>query len=317
MDELDQHADIFLIISIVAFIGSCPTKQEVPTELVSQSKNLACAPFRYSLIARGGWRLFKGVKYNVKDVNGSLWFNRFLDVDRREVYQFKMLKVLGLSSMLLPLLLLAGSAVFDNCTIVLASISHYYYTTMGHVFVGLLYATGLFLFLYKGDNPAEIIATRFAGICIIAVALLPTSKDIYGCSTYTYHPNALGEELHKAFAAFFLLTMSILFCLFIRSSSMNKLVRSRNRLYRICASTICVIVFTIVALSKPGWLDQEGQQQLLSWTTKYKPVFWLEWLALAAIGLSWLTKGQWFLVDQVYQSHYSSIENSYQAEQSA
>lgn len=273
MDGLYHHYTSLLAISILAFINGYPAKQEV------------------------------------KDVNDATWPNQFLGSDRRELYQFRMLSALGLLSLLLPLVLLAGSAVFDNCTVVLASVSHYYYTTMGCVFVGLLYATGLFLFLYKGDNLAELIATRFAAICIIAVALLPTSKDVYGCSTHAYQPDALGEELHKAFAAFFLLTMSILFCLFTRSSSMNKLIRSRNRLYRVCAGTICVIVVTIVALSKPGWLDQGARQQLLSWTTTYKPIFWLEWLALAAVGVAWLTKGQWLLADPVSQSKYSYMDN--------
>lgn len=186
---------------------------------------------------------------------------------------------------------------------------------MGCVFVGLLYTTGLSLFLYKGDNRAELIATRFAAICILIVALLPTSKDIYGCSTQTYSPNALGEELHKAFAAFFLLTMAVLFCLFTRNSGMSKQARNRNRLYRSCAATISIIVFTIVALSKPGWLDPKVQQHLLSWMTTYKPIFWLEWVALAAVGVSWLTKGQWLLADPIHQLQYNFTDINTQSEQ--
>ncbi|MBD2705069.1 hypothetical protein IC229_30870 [Spirosoma sp. BT702] len=187
---------------------------------------------------------------------------------------------------------------------------------MGNVFVGLLYTTGISLFLYKGDSLNEIIATRFAAICIIMVALLPTSKDIYGCSTQVYHPNALGEEFHKAFAAFFLLTMSVLFCVFTQNSDTSQQARNRNRLYRVCAATISIIVFTIVAISKPGWLDQQSEQLVLSWTTEYKPVFWLEWIALAAVSISWLTKGQWFLVDPLPQLQNSFMDNSYQSEQS-
>ncbi|GAB3953529.1 hypothetical protein GCM10028805_37430 [Spirosoma harenae] len=238
----------------------------------------------------------------------------FIGSDKVGMYQFRMLRVLGVLSVLLPLVLIAGSAAFDNCTIVLASISHYYYTTMGNVFVGLLYTTGLFLFLYKGSTVSEIIATRFAGICIIMVALLPTSKDIYGCSTHVYHPNALGEEFHKAFAAFFLLTMSVLFYLFTQKAEMHRQARNRNRLYRICAVIISIIVFTIVAISKPGWLDAQSEQRVLSWTTEYKPVFWLEWIALAAVGLSWLTKGQWLLADPAPQSHTSFPDITYQSE---
>jgi len=31
---------------------------------------------------------------------------------------------------------------------------------------------------------------------------------------------------------------------------------------------------------------------------KYKPVFWLEWLALIAFGISWLVKGKAFATDK-------------------
>ena len=314
MNELYQYCSSLLIVNVLAFVKAIPPKQAIAPELVSQPKITARSPIPYVLVAGGGWLWIKVFKHGVKDVNDSGWSNRFLGSDRRAMYQSRMLSVLGLLSILLPLLLLAGSAAFDRCTIVLASVSHYYYTTMGCVFVSVLYATGLFLFLYKGDNRAEVITTRFAGVCILAVAFLPTSKDIYGCSTQAYYPNALGEELHKAFAAFFLLTMSVLFCQFTRNSSMSKQERSRNRLYRVCAGTICVIVFTIVALSKPGWLAQEAQQPLLSWTTTYKPVFWLEWLALGAVGTSWLTKGQWLLADPVYQPPYSFTDDRYESE---
>lgn len=230
-----------------------------------------------------------------------------------------MLRVLGVLSILLPVVLLTGSATFDHCTTVLASISHYYYTTMGHVFVGVLGATGLALFLYKGDNATEIMATRFAAVCILGVALLPTSKDIYGCGSYAYHPNTLGELWHKAFAAFFLLTMSAMFCLFARSNShsMHKQVRSRNRIYRVCAATISIIVLTIVALSEPAWFGKEIEQQLLLWTAAYKPIFWLEWLALVAVGTSWLIKSGWLLADPVSQPAYRFLDDSYQSEHTA
>ncbi|GAB3558279.1 hypothetical protein [Spirosoma fluminis] len=261
-------------------------------------------------LAGGGcvWLWVKAFSYGVNGVNGSISAkraSRFLDSDSRLAVQARLLRIFGVFSISLPLVLMAGSAAFDGCTVVLASVSHYYYTTMGLVFVGVLYTTGLFLFLYKGDNRAEVIAARFAGICISIVAFLPTSKDMYGCCSYTYQPNAVGEELHKAFAAFFLLTMAMLFCLFARSNrSASQQARSRNRLYRTNAATITVIVLAIVAMSKPSWLNQETQQQVLSWMATYKPIFWLEWLALVAVGTSWLIKGQWLLTDPMPQSEY-------------
>ncbi|MBO0929618.1 hypothetical protein [Fibrella aquatilis] len=217
----------------------------------------------------------------------------------KPAHQRTVLRVLGMLSILLPAVLVAGTAALDHCTVVLASVSHYYYTSMNPLFVGLLYATGLFLFLYKGDTTAQTATTRFAAVCVVAVALLPTSNDIYGCSTRAYQPNALGEELHKAFAAFFLLAMSVLFCLFARENgSRDRQARFRNQIYYTCAATIGILVFTIVALSKPDWYGGEIRQRLVDWTTAYKPVFWLEWPAFVALGTSWLIKGEWLLANR-------------------
>lgn len=218
-------------------------------------------------------------------------------------------RIVGLLGILLPLILLAGTAVLDRCTTVLASISHYYYTTMGHVFVGVLYAVGLFLCLYKGDNLAEVIATRLAGICVVSVALMPTSKDISGCCAYAYSPNALFEWLHMMFAALFLLTMSItFFWMFTQGRGfVNHRIRLQNRVYRACATIIWTTLIALVALFNPDWFGKEIEQQLLLWKITYKPIFWIEWLALVATGVSWLIKGQWLLADPVYELQGSSL----------
>jgi hypothetical protein len=229
--------------------------------------------------------------------------NWFIGSYIRLIDQLLLLRFLALLSMLFPLVLIGGTVALDHCTTVLESLSHYYYTTMGWVFVGVLYITGLILFLYKGATPAENIAARFAAICIVGVALLPTSRDIYGCCNYAYHPNELGELLHKAFAAFFFLTMSALFYLFTRNSNtLNQQVRNRNRLYRLCAGMIWVIAGIMVALLKPAWLTPKAQLLLLDWTMAYKPILWLEWLALVDVGTAWLIKSGCLLADPVPQT---------------
>ena len=55
------------------------------------------------------------------------------------------------------------------------SISAYYHTSMGDVFVGSLCAIGVFLYFYKGVTTKENIALNFAGIFAVLVALLPTA----------------------------------------------------------------------------------------------------------------------------------------------
>ena len=66
------------------------------------------------------------------------------------------------------------------------SISAYYHTSMGDVFVGSLCAIGVFLYFYKGVTTKENIALNFAGVFAVLVALLPTSAppDLK-CETFT------------------------------------------------------------------------------------------------------------------------------------
>ncbi|HXI12028.1 MAG TPA: hypothetical protein VNM92_05215 [Thermoanaerobaculia bacterium] len=55
----------------------------------------------------------------------------------------------------------------------LESISEYYYSFMGDVFVGALIAVGISLFLYKGFGSRENYALNAAGIFAVMVALFP------------------------------------------------------------------------------------------------------------------------------------------------
>ena len=54
------------------------------------------------------------------------------------------------------------------------SISAYYYTPLRDVFVGVLVAIGLLLYLYKGFSTRENVALNAAGIFAVGVANLPT-----------------------------------------------------------------------------------------------------------------------------------------------
>lgn len=54
------------------------------------------------------------------------------------------------------------------------SISQYYHTPLGDVFVGSLFGIGAFLYLYKGFSREENIALNIAGLSVVCVALFPT-----------------------------------------------------------------------------------------------------------------------------------------------
>jgi hypothetical protein len=60
--------------------------------------------------------------------------------------------------------------------------------------------------------------------------------------------------------------------------------------YRVCGITIFATI-TLIAIYNFSGIE-------FQWLDKYKPVFWLEWIALLAFGTSWLVKGKLVLEDK-------------------
>ena len=60
------------------------------------------------------------------------------------------------------------------------SLSAYYYTGTRNVFVGTLWAIGIFLFAYPGYNHREDLLGNLAGVFALGVSLFPTACD--GCT---------------------------------------------------------------------------------------------------------------------------------------
>src|SRR5262249_16472749 len=73
------------------------------------------------------------------------------------------------------------------------SMSHYYFAEptgspfrefpMRGLFVGILFAVGFFLFLYKGFSRTENIALNLAGLCAVFVALIPMRTTCKDCGS--------------------------------------------------------------------------------------------------------------------------------------
>ncbi len=73
-------------------------------------------------------------------------------------------KWIGILGILLPLILVTGSFLIDNCREIQDSISAYYFTRMRDVFVGMVSAIGLFLMTYKGYGKTDTIASNLGGV---------------------------------------------------------------------------------------------------------------------------------------------------------
>lgn len=195
--------------------------------------------------------------------------------------------------------ILMGVNYLSGCSEVQDSISHYFYTTSGSVFVGLLCTVGLFLITYRGydktpdgktDHWDQIISTA-AGIGAIGVALFPANNmDTPGCALSYFEDSAWRNTLHYVFAAVFFLMLAVMSYFRFTISKTPKALYSpakkrRHFLYRCCALLI-VICILLIPLSDL-FLD----------TAEHNTTFWLEWVAMIAFGTAWLVKGKMFLAD--------------------
>ena len=193
-------------------------------------------------------------------------------------------KAVGVIGVALPFVLAFGKILLQGRGIE-PSISDYYYTAMGNVFVGSLWAIGIFLLSTRGYDWRDETAGISACIFAVGVALFPTTP--HGMPI-----TAIGRT-HFTFAALFFLTLSYFsFFLFTemahdRKPTPRKL--QRNVVYRVCGVAIVVCIVLIAAVKL--W----HQETLLGLAN---PVFWLESVAVWSFGLSWLTKGETILKDK-------------------
>jgi cytochrome bd-type quinol oxidase subunit 2 len=212
-----------------------------------------------------------------------------------EVISFRTTRrAVGWLGILLPFLLLAGAWLGD-CRTLQPSISHYYFTSVREVFVGVLCAVSLFLFTYKGHSLLDGVAANIAAIFSLGVALFPTNYlRLFPCQAPTVSVIAgdFNDELHLASAALFFGTLAFMsLYLFTKSKhpreQWTQRKKKRNTLYKVCG---WLIVFCILMIGSSGSVFKVKETSTFT--------FWFEALALLAFGVSWLTKGEQLLRDR-------------------
>jgi len=206
-------------------------------------------------------------------------------------------QALGALGVALPLLLIAGAILFSQG--LERSISDFYYTQMSDLFVGIMCAIGVFLFVYKGYNKqqeewlSDRLVARVAGAAAICVALIPTNPHTGTdppCSLVQCISGAeLAAKIHYASATLFF-AMLALFCLvlFCRSDPDKPKTRAktrRNRVFHICG---WILVSAMALLFLYAVLPDTTKASL----DRFSYIFWLESLGVWAFGVSWLIKGQ-------------------------
>jgi hypothetical protein len=190
-------------------------------------------------------------------------------------------QIVGVIAVSLPFVLVVGNRLLSGDELE-SSISAYYHTRMGDVFVGALCALAVFFLSYNYkplpgfnfDNKLSNLAT----VAALGVAFFPTTSD---ASVATQSEQVVGR-VHLAFAAllFGLLAVFALF-LFPRSGSapITRMKQRRNVVYRTCGG---IIVGAMVLVGVSNLVDPDDSLHAF---------FWLETISVVAFGVSWLIKG--------------------------
>ena len=195
-------------------------------------------------------------------------------------------KSIGVIGILLPPVLALGKLILQDGGL-LSSISSYYYSDMGGVFVGALSAIGVFLWSYRGYDIKDETSARIAAIAAVGIALFPTTPD----SVPTHTQLVIGMA-HYTFAGIFFGTLTYFALVLFRKTDPSK-PRSaaklrRNTIYSLCgyAMLVCLILIALVHLVA-----------LRAALVALNPTFWLEVVLVEAFGISWLVKGEAILKD--------------------
>jgi hypothetical protein len=196
-------------------------------------------------------------------------------------------KAVGIVGFALPFALGIGGFLLSRQGIQI-TMSAYYYTGMRNVFVASLCSIRIFLMSTRGYDLNDEITGRLAAFFAIGIALFPTTPAVDATS----HAKTIGT-IHLSCAALFYLTVAFISIVLFTKTSEGSVPTpqklQRNTVYRVCGFAILACISLILLFELlPNKTALE----------KLTPVFWLESIASAAFGVSWLVKGETILKDQ-------------------
>jgi hypothetical protein len=223
-----------------------------------------------------------GPRPDPADVDGSRYLRAYL-----------LLRVLiGAGGICLPfVLVLVDRGLLGENPFVRGSLSAYYYSGVRDIFVGSLFAVGVFLITYKVvEHNLDNTLSTLAGVAALAVALFPTGRPQGGIAL-TPLQRLLGEQptmyVHFTSAAVFILALAVIcYCFGLREGrrsqhrGVTRTARTPQfwrRLHWTCSAVILLSLAYLLAAKFFG-----GPTNAL---------LHCEVLSVWAFGTSWLFKG--------------------------
>jgi len=208
-------------------------------------------------------------------------------------YKNILLKVLGISGFLMPVLCLIFNSAFGgsyNPPGLGSSISASHYSSSYILFEGLIFGMGMLLIIYRGYDRIDRAVSALAGVSAIVVALFPCAMDGAPNRNFLMIPMNVTQIIHFIFALVFFGSLSFIIGFrFTKASKETKVIKKsrkwrRNILYIVCAAAMVAAL----ALGYIGRLIFPAS-----------PLFYAgEWVTFWAFGLAYLVKGGLFLKDQ-------------------
>ena len=142
-----------------------------------------------------------------------------------------------------------------------ASISHFYYTTAGPLFTGILITVAIFLFCYSGypekkkDDRFPWLTdkriTAFAACCALGIVVFPTdSPQKITDNIHIFVSSKMAGTFHLSFATLFFLSMAVMSIINFRRHPGKQLITdAEGKLYLTCGWGIvaCIIALAIYA----------------------------------------------------------------------
>jgi hypothetical protein len=192
-------------------------------------------------------------------------------------------KTVGYFGLLLPVVVLAIGIALPPHRL-LGSISAYYYVPYaGAVFVGVLWAIGVFLWFYD-YRQADNVLTSAAGTCAMGVAIFPTAKEGIPRTLFS------SATVHLVCAAAFFGVLAVLSIFYFTRGDTTGRARKkiRNRVYVACGVVIAGALIVAAIAPLVMGRDLYNHRHVL---------FFCETAASWAFGVSWLVKGQALLPD--------------------